>query len=488
MATDMNKCVLYEQQSFVKSSFMRELHTAPDGEALDIPIMSEVYRVPWISYQTALVAQTAQTDKTDGQDQVVFNPSHMMDYLFYSYLGTQSPRVSVKQNFRGRVRISWPRNLFHHLIISAQVRFGTSNGPSLPNGWLDHQCAWFMKPGQGQEATYNRSIGNLYSLTDWASFLPSRPLTCPQPWWFSESMNNAVPLFLCDKTPMSLRYSFNLQILRLLKMQIKTDSGWVDVTSLEKKAGFLDDIDMGSKFPIPHMTGRYGKMDKGEREYKLEHPQSVLATSIIKKVTSNPVGAGKSASIELDTSTPIYSIYFSARHVKAQELGNLSNYTTNPHDKYRGWDPIRTVTHFYSGSSSRVQDQSDFGNMQPWYHATSSPREAGYGMFAKSRHPSRVIPDVGLVYDKELAGSIEFQMDDVNITDSVDPIGGDDMEEFFKRTADSCVKDERKAPIDSYHISVFLLTRYIISYRAGYPVLIDDGTRPIDNYGASSSS
>lgn len=487
--SELNKNVIIEQKSFYGSDFMRALHTVPKGEEMDVTILSQIQPVPWMSYQKAIIPQTPRNDKSDGPDQSVYNPSHEMDYLFHCFLATETPRITVDERVRDQIRIGWPRNLYHHIIISGEVLFGTKSGPKIPNGWLDHQMAWFMKAGPGQEANYNRSIGNIRSLIEWNTILPAKPLRCPQPFWFSESMIHAVPLFLCKKTQMSIRYSYNLQILRLLRMQKLSNGKWIDIVKIEEKAMFLDNnIDSTTKFRTPTMIGRYGTMDSSERDYKSSISQSVLATSIIKKMTTNTVESGRSATIQLNAATPIYSIYFSALHTKAIRVGDLSNYTTNPHNRYEGCDPILSVKHYYSGNKFNTQDQSDFGQMEPWYHALSSPREPGYGMYSVGRHPYSLRPDVGLMYDKDLAGSMEFQMDSTGSNGSRNQlnIGKNNIEELLKIAGNDNTKRTNNDKNDKYLISVYLLTRFIIKYRHGFDVYIGDGSEEIEEHNNSS--
>jgi len=491
---DLNKAVVFEKDSFAKSKFMQKLHTVRENEEIDSPILTDIRPVSWISYQNSIIPQTSRTDKLDGPDQVVYHPSHEMDYLFYVFLATESPRIAVKAEYRDKVEVCLPYNLFHHMIISGETRFGTANGPVIPDGWLDQQAAFHMKTGPGHEANYNRSIGNLRSLTEWTSVLPSISLRCPQPWWFSESYIQAVPLLYCNKTAMTFRYSYNLHVLNLLRMRMLVEKedgtrSWIYITDLDEKEGFLDKVSMDTKFSTPIMHGRYGKIDEAEHGWKLGFSQSVLATSVIKKSTSNTVSAGTSATIALDTATPIYAMYFSAQHVRAREIGNLSNYTTNPDDQHQGWDPIRTVNHKYSDMNHYVQDQADFNDMQPWYHATSSPREPGYGMYAKGGYPNKTLPDVGLVYDKDLAGSVEFQMIPSNSrstnVNNEDDSGEDVYQRTLKRHRNGGKRDSR----DQYYISLYLLTRLVLKFEYDKPVLIDDGTKRLeDDYAPIAAS
>ena len=492
---DLDKNVLVKKESFMKSPFMLSLHTVEKGEPIDTQIYSTIDKVPWMAYQKAYITSSARKENENNgnhDQQQIYTPKLTMHYLFYSYLGTQLPMIETDQRLGGKVRIAWPRNLMHHIVVSGQVEFGTIKGPEIPSGWLDHQTAWFMKSGTGHESNYNRSIGNLRCLTDWNSWLPSKAIRCPQPWWFSQSESNAVPLFKCKDTPMSIRYNFNLHVLSLLRMQLYKGDEWVDVTDASVKARFLnkDGIDMRSTIPIPTMTGYYGKMADSELEWKRTIDQSVLATSIIKKNTQNPVESGKSATIKLDSVTPIYAIYFCASHEKSINIGNLSNYTTDPYDRYNGVDPIKIVRHNYSGNTADVQDLSDFSNMTPWYHSISSPREPGYGMYTICNHPHYRLPDIGIVFDKDLDGSIEFELAPSQENNSMSSvINKDDIDNVFNNTINNYIKTEQNSELDKYIISAYLMTCMKITYTE-HGVIVDDGTKykQINGYAPSVGS
>lgn len=486
---EMNKTVIFERSSFAKSKFMKRLHDPGDNGMMDSPILTNVDPVPWISYQNSTIPQTNQNNTSDGPDNVVYKPDHGMDYLFITYLCTQSPRVAVKNDMRGKVEICLPSNLFHHLIVSGDSRFGTINGPQIPHGWLDHQMSYYMKSGPGQESNYMRSIGNLRSLTEWNSVLPSVPLRCPQPWWFSESYTHAVPLFYCTNTPLAFHYTFNLQVLNLLRMRLRSEGknnvdGWIYITDPVEKAKLLDNVD--AKFSVPVMRGRYGRMDDRERKWKMEFSQSVLATSVIRKSTSNTITTGTSATISLDAATPIYAMHFAAQHVRAREIGNLSNYTTDPYERRYGYDAIKEVKHKYSDEVFEIQDLSDFTDMQSWYHATSSPRDVGYGMYCKSGYPNKILPDVGLIYDKDLAGAVEFQM--VNASTRGGDISGDTSDDIYKDIISKYENGGERENQDRYYISLYLVTRFVITYSNDGGVQVDDGTKRVDESTIAASS
>jgi len=220
------------------------------------------------------------------------------------------------------------------------------------------------------------------------------------------------------------------------------------------------------------MRGRYGVLHSPERSWKRNIDQSVLATSITRKVASNTVRAGTNTTIDLNLPTPIYAMFFRARHVEASRIGDFSNYTTNPHDRFAGDDPIESVTHIYNTDEIEVQDLSDLSAVQGWYNASSCPREPGYGMYAKSGRPCQNLPDTGMLYNKDLAGSIRFRLASSRLRSSDDH---DDAEKIFKQYTQSREASSSGSDFDSYEVALYLQTAYLITYHKNGHVEINDG-------------
>lgn len=486
-ADTMLKCAEFEEASFISSDFMKMIHTTGKRDKFeDIPVSSMIVRCPWMSNQWATIEQSAvQTnDGVEDERTVTYRPAHELDYLYKIVLSTTTPAISIRPDLVGksRVRICWADNLFHNIIMSGESFFGSKKGPVLPQGWLDQRKAWYMNGGAGQEENYDGMIGDTKKSTSWSEYLAPMSLRSPQPWWFSASIKNAVPLMWCKKSNFRLTYNFNLNILRLLRVQIYEDKiqQWVDIIEDEDKMDLLANVDGKSMFPVPTMRGRYGQMDAQQRKLKDDGKyQAVLASSIIPMSTSDAVQEGSSKTFKLTTNTPIYAIYFAARHQKADKYSNFSNYT----DNYMGYPehgdhPIAKVIHYQNGTVKDRQDPADFARLQAWFYANSAPRQIGPGMYSLCEKPHALHPDAGMVFNDAINGQIKFKLKSARVDKTSKRCqqaggAGIDLEEIIARN-----KERRKSSTGgSYHIYIYLLTRLIISYEIDRIVHIDDGSR-----------
>ncbi len=473
----MQSTVFLEKQIFQTSDFMKRLHTVEGvNDEIKTLTYSVINKVPWSSHQLGDLIQSIESDK------VIYRPNTEMDYLHKVYLQVTLPCIRVKDDAKGIIRICWAYNLFHRIIDKATLKFGTKEGPGFSGKWLDFQKECNMKPGIGHDANYNRSIGNMKFLQEWSTKLPSWAISCPQPFYYTESMSNSLPVFLCQNADSKVKhcYTFRRRVLDLLRMQmyVEDEERWVDLDDSTDKSNFLEGIDTGTCIPIPVMKGRYSKIDDDEKLWKQkECRMEVLATTIVEKNTLNPIESGKKDDIKLRTLTPVYGIFFNAEHEKSRKINNWGNYTTNPYQQSKGWDPIRKVVHKYNGNERIVQDPTSFANMEHWYHCPSSPRMAGFGMYSKGWNPFGRGPDAGLVYNQSLAGSFEFLLD---ANSPLDVSGNsqhikDNVHLAYRKTVEE-LQNRKNRSKDRFYINLFAVTQYIITFQHGKPVKIDDGS------------
>jgi hypothetical protein len=173
------------------TDFQARFHSpSDDDDIIPSKFYVEIRKTSWSNHVQLQLTQTSESGRW------VFRPDSKLDYLLYSYLTAVLPSVRVKDDRRNRVQICWTKNPFHNMIEHGMLKLDGDLGPQIPQGWLDVHSQHFMKPGAGFRKKYNSMIGNEKCLTSWSTSLPKFSISSPQPWYFSESICNAMPLFL----------------------------------------------------------------------------------------------------------------------------------------------------------------------------------------------------------------------------------------------------------------------------------------------------
>ena len=186
---DENRTALIKLDSF--SEFQQRLHY-PDTEDEHIPSPYYIERNK-TSWNVEVLAPLSHSSESDFS---VYTASSKLDYLLYTYLVANLSQVKVKREWLGLVEICYCYNPGHNIIEITKLCFNKNTASGFNNTWLDNQSQSYMKSGAGFEGLYNYMIGNVPALLDWNSNLPNFTLVCPQPWYYSEARQLAVPLFL----------------------------------------------------------------------------------------------------------------------------------------------------------------------------------------------------------------------------------------------------------------------------------------------------
>ena len=460
------------------TEFQHRLHSpTTDDEIIPSKFFSEIRKTSRSTHVPCPLTRTSESNLD------VYTATSKFDYLMYTYLATTLPTVRIKKDRRDRVEICWTRNVFHNMIRHGSLRFDGDTGAEIPGGWLDIHAQFFMKNGARFPQHYDYMIGNVHCLVNWSTFLPKFNITSPQPWYYSENISHAIPLFLCSMNGVTHVYNFRLDLKDLLKMRAKVNGEWHNI-----KYDASHIVSNTPTISTPVMIGRYAKISPAEIAWHKEISHEVVATTVMHFGTNNPSATGDDVPIKIHTNTPVRALFFVAECQLARELNNRSNYTTNPHDSTRGFNPIRRVTHTYNSQPALVQKDYQANRVEPWYHALSAPGEMGYNMHSHSYHPGSLSADVGLTYTQKLGAELYFYIDSSNPLDNNLIIEGENnkeiiddiLEEAVHRSSDKVVGKDKH-----YYLHTYTLTCNIISFTNDKErnVKIDNGSldQPLTN-------
>ncbi|GAG94035.1 unnamed protein product, partial [marine sediment metagenome] len=121
---------------------------------------------------------------------------------------------------------------------------------------------------------------------------------------------------------------------------------------------------------------------------------------------------GTKDQISLDIKKPVKYVIWMA----SLENGNLSNYTTNREDVYKGWNPCSAAEIRY-GNESRVKEASHENFDEDEYfdfNWPKAPKEAGYNVHSYVYNPSDIQNADNAVILKECGASLIVTLNDTD--------------------------------------------------------------------------
>ena len=391
--------------------FQHEIHTTDDPKE---EIMSEFYtrfiKSTWYSDVDLRLAVTEDGDVT------VYKVNNSFHYLCYTYMRYMLPSIRVKPHYKERVRIAWPHNVGSNIVRDAVFKEDDDAYHKFDNVWLDIYPQFYQDKGAGMRENYDNGVGNVPCLEQWSEFLPAYPINIDQPWFYSMHNSLAFPIFYKgSQTRAEHRYTFRKHIKDMLRVEILTHSGW---TQPKKSIHTYLDIEHDAKLPIPELWGRYSYINDNEVTFhksQCEGKRVFYTRDIEICDQANATPYKKSATVTLRSPRPCLAMFWVAENAEAIDNNNLSNYTTNSHDVYAGWDPIRSNTLTFGSTKRFVDMPSDhFSIAAPRRHFISAPSDRGYHAYAFAKDSTNYHGEVGVIPDDRSA-ELKCLIDDGNI-------------------------------------------------------------------------
>ena len=400
-------------------SITKEQDLDHSTESLNDNIVSNFFSVflksTW--YSSVLMKLQASENSLNTDSTVSYAVSDTFHFLIYSYLTFRTPSIKVKPEYKGRVRIAWPHNLGTN--ITPQASFVADDDEvyqTWDNVWADIYFQFYQSAGAGQRESHNKGIGNMKCLEEWSEHLPSCHINVDQPWFYSMDPALAFPIFYKgSQIRAKHNYKFRLGITDLLRVQIKTPSGWKDATSKVNRSMYLD-MPKNEKIQVPELWARYSYNRENElKQQKCDKVRTIYTRDVVICDAVNPVNYGSSATLELQSKRPCLAFFWVAENRDATNIRNFSNYTTNKQDLYDGWDPIKTNSFTY-GTQELFKDMPShhFTVAPARKHFPSSPDETGYHAYAYAWNSTSIHGDVGIIFEG-LKANLVCHIADTNI-------------------------------------------------------------------------
>ncbi len=376
------------------TDFQRDIHKTSD---MSEEIISVFYRTFIKSTWYSSIPMKLKCTNDGGE--IVYTVNNSFHFLMYSYMRFALPLIRIKSQFKDRVRIAWCHNIGTNPVKQAIFKEDDDTYQNWDNYWADIYFQFYQDGGAGKRENHNIGIGNVKCLEEWAlDFLPAYPINVDQPWFYSMDHALSFPIFYKNSlTRAEHRYTFNLKVTDLLRVQfLGRDNKWKDTTRQVHK--YLD-IDPNETIKTPELWGRYAYITDAEiKWYKCKQNRVFYTRDVEICETQNPNKYRSTAEVSLHCTNPCLAVFWFAENCDATAIHNYSNYTTDTHDLYSGWDPIKTTTLKY-GTTVRLDNMSSdhFSIAEPRKHFISAPCERGYHAYSYAWDSTSFHGEIGLV-------------------------------------------------------------------------------------------
>ena len=434
------------------SKFQEEIHYVNSAEDVTSVFHETFLKLLW--YSSVLMSLES---KNIGDVTIYTVNNTYFHFLQYTYLRFITPPIKVKDEYKDKVRICWCHNLGSNVSEVASFEVDDIKLQEIDNVWQDIHPQFFQKGGAGMRENYNIGVGNVSCMEDWSTFIPSYPINVEHPWFYSQHSAFAFPIHhKSTQTRAVHKYTFKRKLGNLLRMQIKAGDKWKSIKPNTKYINRSTDDEL----PLPELWGRYAKCSDNLMNYVVKSecaPKTVYIRDIVRCDCSNPNIYGTNSVNKLLCSNPCLSIFWVAENMKASDLNNRSNYTTNVHELYKGWNPIKKVTFKY-GSEELIKDMpSDhFSLSQARKHFMSAPAETGYNAYSWAYGDTRFHSDIGVVLDNNMNAELVCEISDGDIfANSLREIEGEE-DAFTKKNK----KKVKKSPEFVVRVRLLVMKKF----------------------------
>jgi len=393
------------------TEFQRDIHILNEHDKQDI---ESVFHKKFIKSTWYSSVKMKLESTTDG-DQTVYKVNDSFHYLEYSYRCFKTPAIRVKQEWIGKVRISWPHNLGNNVSLTATFKEDDDGYQTIDHVWGDIYPEFYQENGASGREGYNLGVGNVDYLEGWTDFLPAADINIEDPWFYSMDPADAYPIWpKGSSTKAEMRYTYRRKVADLLRLELysEKDKIWRPQTK-----NFMKYIEVSAwEIKTPELWGRYSLVTNKELDYYntcddtwVEH-EDENGTPYKQKITyirdiaicdvPNAMECEKESNVELMSPNPCLAFFWAAENSRATAIHNYSNYTTNPDDIYKGWDPVKYTSLKYKNTP--VFDKMDshhFSIAQPRRHCASIPSVAGHHVYSNASDTTNFGSDIGIVYD-----------------------------------------------------------------------------------------
>lgn len=470
------------------TDFQRDIHILNEHDGNDIIAIHHKKFIKSTWYSTVITKLEA---KEDGDD-VVYRVNDSFHYLEYTYRCFKTPVVRVKQEWIDKVRIAWPHNLGNNISITATFKEDDDGYQTIDHVWGDMYPEFYQKNGANGREGYNLGVGNVDYLEGWSTFLPAVDINIEDPWFYSMDISDAYPIWpKGSSTKAEMRYTYRRKVVDLLRLEL-----WSEKEQVWKpqRKNFQKYIEMSSsEIKIPELWGRYAYVSDDELKYynqcdddtwvekndgtkqKIMYIRDVAICDV-----SNSAPCKNTSNVELMSRNPCLAFFWAAENSRATSIHNFSNYTTDPNNIYKGWDPIKHSSLKYGNTPVfEKMDSHHFSIAQPRRHFLSTPSVPGHHGYSNASDSTNFNSDIGIVYDGMKARlSCYIDNDDIFSNQYTNEESDDDYDEndneidneysesYSKKYVNKNIKNESN-DLFLLRVRLLIIRKFTLTYQNG---------------------
>jgi hypothetical protein len=339
----------------------------------------EIRKVSWMSFIAVPLRKEPQGESA------CYKFSRSADALLHSWSALTTPEIRVKRGLEGKYRIAFTYNLMHQVHSKLSLCFNDLTTLTVDPVALDQLAEHMEDPGKWD--AYNKMIGNIPSLVEFGSVLPSKELKLPlncMPW--EKDVSNALLLCCLRMNEVRLSGDFQLDLAKLVRVQKLSDEAdadgnavWVNCKASSLNYSEIIEVKGGKplQLSLPDMWAEYAMVTKPERKFHRDTPHEYLVEQV-QKFSHKREKAGTHR-FDFKFNYPMRCLYMNALNKTAGEYNNHSNYSTNPHNASDGKDPMQTLSLYYDNVARFERfPASHFSDIVPYYHHKRVPLSVGY--------------------------------------------------------------------------------------------------------------
>ena len=359
----------------------------------------------------------------------VGNEYHMdrrFHFLTLVYLTYYMPRIRVKKEYEGVIRIGWSNNITHQMTGHVSLNIGNDVVDSLDVIILDAYQQRLVRNGFGE--VYDQSVGNLPHLIggslnqadrSWHTVLPACILNQHLPFGFTKHPRYAIPLVVIFSNPnnnptAAFTIRPTLEISKLLRViQKQEDGSWALLNGTSVETDIYNYIEIedpynnqrgNTSIPAPQMMAYYSKVPTDQAIW-FQNNQGLGSSKQYEHIIDTMVSYHSDVAkdrLKIDIAsqgtTIVRQMIFMAQNMDAAGTHDFSNYTNRVGESELGWPPIATVS--LVNNSRTVYDNlpaTHFEIMDQFYRAVSAARARGIYSISFCYDLNTVKADVGKV-------------------------------------------------------------------------------------------
>lgn len=289
----------------------------------------------------------------------VYHPDHKnFDVLSKISMETFLPEVKVKDEFKGRISICWPRYAIFKFVKILELLMEDERAITTFDSHSLLIKSQYDIPNEFVEE-YEHNIGNRPHLLEWSNELPLSKVMFTLPFMFAKDPRLALPLFLHQEKFYSLYGIFRTQLDKILRMKDGEEEIPFDGDFIETKG-----------FTVPKLFGYYTKLSLDEKNIILDE---IRKGECIREYDDFITDIIEDDEIELGDISPTKNVFWFAQRERALDTNDFTNFMDS-----EGTQIIQQSRIFLSKNPQPLVSMDEFElNENLMSHATVKPRVPG---------------------------------------------------------------------------------------------------------------